>query len=230
MLTDFTPDARLCSAIPYLTRGARIADVGTDHAYLPIYLVREGIASCALACDVNRGPIDSARANIAAAGLSDRIDTLQTDGLHGVESFSPDHILIFGMGGELILRILSEAPWVRDARIGLVLQPMSRAHLLRAWLLENGFAITGETISFADKYYQTLSARYCGTCETYTKEELLLGKWNVENPSPLLLGFLEHEIGVYEAILRGKARATAADSRAEEEILQILKTRLESIK
>ncbi|MBQ9784953.1 MAG: SAM-dependent methyltransferase [Clostridia bacterium] len=222
-------DSRLQSAVPYLTVGSRVVDVGTDHAYLPIFLVREGIVARALACDINQGPIDSARANIAAAGLADRIDTLRTDGLHGVEDFHPDHVMIFGMGGELIIRILSEAPWVKNAGIGLILQPMSRAHLLRAWLLENGFAITGETLTYEDKYYQTLSARYSGETDTYSTEELLLGRINIDANPPLLSGLVRHEIGVYEAILKGKSRSATADVRAEKEILSILKSRLEKI-
>ena len=167
-----TPSVRLCSALSYLTKGGAVIDVGTDHAYLPIYLVGQGISSRALACDINRGPIESAQRNILAAGLSDSIATLCTDGLHGTEDFAPDDVLIFGMGGELIIRILSEAPWVKDPAIGLVLQPMTRAHLLRRWLLENGFAIVGETITHDDRYYQTVAARYCGKSEEYTEEEL----------------------------------------------------------
>lgn len=139
-----TPDNRLLSAIPYLRAGGVVADIGTDHAYLPIELCRRGICRRAVACDINEGPISAARANIRAAGLSDRIDTLCTDGLHGVEPYAPDDILIFGMGGELIVRILCEAPWVRNDRIGLILQPMSRAEILRRYLWENGFEIRGK--------------------------------------------------------------------------------------
>lgn len=229
MQTEIIPDSRLQSAVPYLTGGGRVVDVGTDHAYLPIFLVREGIVARALACDINQGPIDSARANIAAAGLADRIETMRTDGLHGVEDFQPDHIMIFGMGGELIIKILTEAPWVRDGKIGLILQPMSRAHLLRAWLLGNGFEITGETITFEDKYYQTVAACYCGKRQTHSTEELLLGKTNIAENPPHFEGFLRHEIGVYESILKGKSRSATADARAEEEILRILKNRLEKI-
>ena len=222
--------ARLLSALPYLKKGGAVIDVGTDHAYLPIYLVGEGISSRALACDINRGPIESAAHNIAAAGLARRIDTLCTDGLHGTEEFDPDNILIFGMGGELIIRILSEAPWVKDAGIGLVLQPMTRAHLLRRWLLENGFAIVGETITHEDRYYQTIAARYCGKSEEYTEEELLLGRLNIENNAPNLAGFIEHEIGVWEAIRRGKSQSANADTRDEDRTLQFLKARLENLK
>ena len=222
--------ARLMSALPYLKKGGAVIDVGTDHAYLPIFLVGQEISSRALACDINRGPIDSAARNITAAGLADQIRTLCTDGLHGTEEFYPDDVLIFGMGGELIIRILSEAPWVKNESIGLVLQPMTRAHLLRRWLLENGFAIVGETITHEDRYYQTIAARYCGKSEEYTEEELLLGRLNIQNNAPNLGGFIEHEIGVWEAIRRGKAQAANADTRDEDRTLQFLKERLETLK
>ena len=225
-----TPSERLLSAVPYLTKGGAVIDVGTDHAYLPIHLVGQNISSRALACDINQGPIESARRNIAAAHLSRRIDTLCTDGLHGAENFDPDDILIFGMGGELIIRILSEAPWVKDPNIGLVLQPMTRAHLLRRWLLENGFDIVGETITHEDRYYQTVAARYSGKSEEYTEEELLLGRLNIQNNAPNLCGFVEHEIGVWEAIRRGKALSATADTRDEDRTLQFLKDRLETLK
>lgn len=224
-----TPGRRLLAAVPYLKKGGRVIDVGTDHAYLPIYLVGKGISACALACDINQGPIESAKANILRAGLEQSISTLKTDGLHGTEAFCPDDVMIFGMGGELILRILSEAPWIKTERIGLVLQPMSRSHLLRAWLLENGFSIMGETLVLEDKYYRILAARYTGASETYTEEELYLGRHNIEENSPLLQGFIKHEIGVYEAILRGKSRSRGQDTSEEERILQFLKERLEKI-
>lgn len=229
MQTVINEKGRLASAVPYIAKGARVADVGTDHAYLPIHLVERGIACEALAADINQGPIDSARANIAAAGLADRIQTLKTDGLHGVEAFAPDHILIFGMGGELIIRILSEAPWIKRDGITLILQPMSRAHLLRAYLLENGFAITGETLTFEDKYYQTVVARYGGEAVSndYSAEELLIGRLNLQNKPPLLRGFLEHEIGVLKAVLAGKAKSARADTSSEETLLSILLERLE---
>ena len=231
MQTIPTPSARLCSALPYLKKGGAVIDVGTDHAYLPIYLVGQHISSRALACDINRGPIESAERNIAAAHLSKKIATLCTDGLHGAEEFGADDVLIFGMGGELIMRILSEAPWVKNASIGLVLQPMTRAHVLRAWLLENGFEIVGEAITHEDKrYYQTVAARYCGKKGEYSEEELLLGRLNIQNKTPHLKGFIEHEIGVWEAIRRGKAASKNGDTSDEDRVLQFLKDRLENLK
>ena len=210
--------ARLQSALPYITPGGCVADIGTDHAYLPIHLVREGMISHAVACDINEGPIESARMHIAAAGFSDRIDTLLTDGLHGVEQYAPDDILIFGMGGELIVKILSEAPWIKNERIGLILQPMSRASVLRRWLCENGFLITGETLSFEDKYYQTLVARYTGKTEHYTETELAVGRLNIGARPPLFDGFVRHEIEVLNKILVGKSKSENADTAAEKQM------------
>ena len=227
------PDARLCSAVPYIRRGDRIIDVGTDHAYLPIYLVSEEIASFALACDINQGPIDSARANICEAGLTGRIDTMKTDGLLGTEYFCADDILIFGMGGELIARILSDAPWIRRKELRLILQPMSRAFVLRQWLYENGFSIVGETISRAGKYYQTICAVFspdgCAAEAPYSDEELLLGRRNIEENTPLFQGFLAHEIGVLEVIVKGKEKSAIADATEEKRLLDKLKERLETM-
>ncbi len=207
---------RLSTAIPYITPGGCVADIGTDHAYLPIHLVKRGLCARAVACDINEGPLQSARANIAEAGLGGRIDTLLTDGLHGVERFSPSDVMIFGMGGELIVRILSEAPWTKSGRVGLILQPMSRAEILRHWLCENGFSIEGETISFEGKYYQTIHARYTGIQDvSYSAVECRVGRWSIQNRPPLFEGFVRHEIKVLDNILAGKAQARAADTADE---------------
>ena len=212
--------ARLSTALLYLQKGERIADIGTDHAYLPIHLVREGIASRALAADINEGPIESARANVLSAGLTDQIELLRTDGLHGVEAFCPDRILIFGMGGELIAKILSEAPWIRTPNVGLVLQPMSRAATLRRWLLDNGFSITGETVSFEDRYYQTIAAAWSGSVtEAYSEGELLLGREALREETALFFEFVRHERQVLEKILEGKRSAKNADLAEEMRLL-----------
>ncbi len=207
---------RLGSAVPYVRQGARVVDVGTDHAYLPIHLVEAGIAQAALAADINRGPIECARANIAEVGLADRIDTLQTDGLHGVEAFVPDHVIVFGMGGELIERILAEAEWIKTPSVRLILQPMSRAATLRAWLIENGFAITGETLTYEDKkYYQTLAAEWCGDRIVYSEVELEVGRLNIERRPPIFEDFVRHEISVLDRVIAGKNQARAVDIAEE---------------
>ena len=218
---------RLESAVSYIRAGARVVDVGTDHAYLPIRLVESGIAKAALAADINRGPIESARANIAEAGLGDRIETMQTDGLHGVRGFAPDHVLVFGMGGELIAHILSEAEWIRDPAIRLILQPMSRASTLRAWLLESGFAIVGETLTYEDKkYYQTIAAEWCGERTVYSEVELAVGRCNIETRLPVFEDFLRHEIAVLDRVIAGKSRAREADVGEETRMRRALEVLL----
>lgn len=229
MQSKTIPDARLLSALPFLTHGGRCIDVGTDHAYLPIHLVANGICREALACDINEGPLASAREHILEFGLADRIDTRLTDGLHGLCDYSPDDIMIFGMGGELIVKILQEAPWVKDREIGLILQPMSRASVLRQYLTQNGFAITGEALSKSGRIYQTLHARYCGKNETYTEEELLLGRQNILNPSPLFCEFVRHELSVCQKVIRGKERSESADCSDERRMERILIERLEKL-
>ena len=222
--------ARLRSALPYLTPGGRLADIGTDHAYLPIEAVRAGISRQALACDVRRGPLARAEANVRAAGLSDRIGLLLTDGLHGVERFCPDDVLVFGMGGELIVRILSEAPWLRSASVGLILQPMTRAGSLRSWLLASGFSIRGESLTYEDQYYQTIYARYGGAREEpYAPEELELGRYILSGGSPLLAGYLGQKLAQLQAVMEGKRRGSA-DTAAEETLAGALHRRLRQIR
>ena len=218
MSAEKTPGSRLLSAIPYIQKGAIVADIGTDHAYLPIELVRREIAKRAVACDVNRGPIERAAEHIAEAGLSDWIDTVQTDGLLGVDAYTPDHILIFGMGGELIARILSEADWIRHESITLVLQPMTRAEALRRWLLSSGFTIIEEAVSFEDQYYQTICARFGEENENYTDGELLIGKKYKREMIPHLIGMIGRRIEILTTVVEGKKKGNQ-DTSAEETLI-----------
>jgi len=213
-----TLGARLSCALPYVTRGGRVIDVGTDHAYLPIALVQEGICERALACDINQGPLDSARENICAAGLSGKIQIRLTDGLHGTQDFCADDVLIFGMGGELIVRILSEAPWVKNGKIKLILQPMSRASVLRKYLAENGFAILDECLTFEDKYYQIIVAAWSGLPYSLTELQAWVGQKNIECRTELFDGFVRHEIGVFASIIKGKMQSAHADLTYEAEM------------
>lgn len=162
---------RLMTAVSYIRGGRLVADIGTDHAYLPIYLcetgkltpvaVRNGETLCAIAADINRGPVERADQHIAAAGLTKYIRTVQTDGLCGLDVYDPDDIIIFGMGGELIASILEASPWVGMAGKRLILQPMTHAEKLREYLLSAGFAIVGETLSReGDRIYQTICAEH----------------------------------------------------------------------
>lgn len=222
MKQDKNLGPRLCSAIPFLHSGEIVADVGTDHAYLPILLVQKGIASQAVACDVGLGPIERAREHIREAGMEEKIDTLQTDGLHGVERWSPTAILIFGMGGELIVKILSEAEWVKDPAIRLCLQPMTHAEILRAWLNQNGFAIIGETVTKEKHFYQTICATFGGCREEYTEAELLVGKEKKQTDPALYRALIAQRIRLLDRINREKRASGCADTAHETELANAL--------
>ena len=134
-MTPKSPGARLLAAAGYARQGKFIADVGTDHAYLPVYLAEAGVSAGAVATDINRGPLERAAANVAAAGLSDKITLRLADGLDGVEAFCPEDIFILGMGGELIARILGNSDSIKNENIRLILQPMTRQAALRRFPL-----------------------------------------------------------------------------------------------
>lgn len=156
---------RLTAVLREVRPGSVVSDVGTDHAHLPITLCRRGIARRVIASDVRDGPIASARENIARYGLSDVITVVKTDGLNGIEQYDPDDILISGMGGELIVRILSEAPFTRAEGKRLVLQPQTHPELVREYLMRSGFRIVHETVAEDDggRIYQIITADYDGT-------------------------------------------------------------------
>ena len=175
-------DARLLAVAELVTEGAYLADIGTDHAYLPLYLAEKGLLSGAVASDIHKGPLESAKKNIREAGFSTLIHTLLTDGLQGIESYPVTDIAIAGMGGLMIASILEKAPFLRERRPRLVLQPMQHIPELRKYLGENGFQITKETQATADgKFYQIICAVWDGTPRQYTDVELLLGKYNIEH-------------------------------------------------
>ncbi len=156
-------DLRLRIAAELVRTGSRVADIGTDHAFLPVALVSEGTCPAAIASDIRVGPADNARRNVQAAGLAQAIDVRLGAGLHTVSPDEVDDIVIAGMGGETIAEILSEAPWVRHPRYRLILQPMTRAEKLRAYLFTAGFVIREERIAQVGRHWYTvLCAEYSG--------------------------------------------------------------------
>ena len=141
----------------------RLADVGTDHAHLPVALIEQGRVTSAVATDIIPGPVASANRTVTEAGLSDRIDVRLGDGLAPIGPDEADDIVIAGMGGENIAAILGAAPWVKNPRFRLILQPMTRPEVLRRFLAENGFAIEREvTTKDGIHHHVTMQAAYGG--------------------------------------------------------------------
>lgn len=151
-MIKLTPRLELCAQM--CPKAGRAVDIGCDHGYLIIRLIQDGKAERGLACDLRRGPLDNAEKNIALYGLQDRIDTLLTDGLNGVEPSGSDVITICGMGGDLMADILDRAPWAKKA--ALVVQPMSKQERLRRYLRDNGYTILEERLVYEEHRLYTL--------------------------------------------------------------------------
>lgn len=225
--------ARLSAVLRSVRKGSVAADVGTDHAYLPIALCLSDICPRVIASDVRDGPIASAKENVRRYGLSDRITIMKTDGLCGIEAYAPDDILISGMGGELIVRILSAAPFVKNAGKRLVLQPQTHPEIVRAYLAENSFATVSETLALddGDRLYQIITAEYDGTVRTVgdspeSRCALLLGAPDMGQDERLYRLAAERLRAVYEKRVAGKRSAEAGaekdDVREDTKILRSL--------
>lgn len=157
------PYGRLSLCAEYVREGSRLADIGTDHGYLPIELCLSGKIPSALACDINPLPLRCAEENIARYRLSDRIRTRLSDGLQNIRPDEADDIVIAGMGGELMRDILAAAQWVKNGEKHLVLQPMTHHEDLVRWLFENGFEILRQAaVEDEKKFYTVISAVCCG--------------------------------------------------------------------
>ena len=179
-MTKTKIDARLLAVAELVSDGAYLADVGTDHAYLPIYLAEQGKISRAVASDIHKGPLVSAEKNIREAGFSDRIHTVLTDGLQGLEPYPVTDVAIAGMGGLMIKGILEKASAFKERKVRFILQPMQHIPDLRRYLGENGFAIQKETQATAEgKFYQIILCTYDGVVRKESELALLLGKYNI---------------------------------------------------
>ena len=214
-MTYDTLDARLSCAADFVRTGAVLADVGTDHAYLPIALLSCGAISFAYAADVAKGPLATAQVHLEDCAkekpeLTDRIRLVLTDGLLGLEDAEPavTDISICGMGGELIARILSDAPFVKNPGIRLILQPMTMQPVLRCWLGENGFLVERERLCMANgKLYSVLCCHYSGekTVPLYP----LLGDALLSDPGnrALLPQYLKSNIERLSRVVAGRTSA-----------------------
>ena len=223
-------DIRLRTAADMVPRGARLADIGSDHAYLPIALCLENKIECALASDINEGPVRAAVANIHKNGLGDRIVAVRADGLDKTRDFAPNCITVLGMGGELIVSILDKADWVRKEGITLVLQPMTHPEILAKYLAEEGFDVIGEKIvrdgTRDDRIYRIICAKFDGKRRALTEAEALVGKINLASGDDVARAYIERIIRVFSVRIAGKS-GVGADASFEESIVNELKSYLE---
>ena len=212
-------DKRLLSCADYVRAGAVFADIGTDHGYLPIFLLNTGRIQRAYLSDVNNGPLASAERNARDNGLYDKCEFILTDGAAALSGKGITDYAICGMGGELIARIVEDAPHLKEIGTRLILQPMTKQEHLRRYLASNGFSVLDERFSFdSGKYYVTLLAEYTGECREISESEAELGiKTAHDGDRVEYLGFLEGKMKAVKKAFLGKSAAGYVT--ADEEML-----------
>ena len=143
--------------------GNTVADIGTDHAYLPAYLILRGISPKALACDVRKGPLENAKKTVETYSIEDKITLRLSDGFDEIEPFEADDFIMCGMGGTLMEQLVSRTVWLKDKKKRIIVQPQSHAEDIRKFFVENGFEILFEDACIdGGKLYCSMVAEYTG--------------------------------------------------------------------
>lgn len=135
---------RLLCCASMVQSGSRVADIGTDHGYLGIYLLQSGAARHVIACDLRKDPLENARRNAKLFGVDGEMEFRLSDGLEKILPDEVDTVVMAGMSGDLIQKILSQCPWRKREGLQFILQPQSAGNVLRRWLCEDGFEIQRE--------------------------------------------------------------------------------------
>jgi tRNA (adenine22-N1)-methyltransferase len=191
--------------------GAHFADIGTDHAYLIAFLLEEGRIASAYASDIAEGPLQAARAHLAESGLLSRVLLAKRDGLSGLFSAFPQvsDIAICGMGGELIAKILSAEPRVKDSRIRLILQPMTRVPYLRKYLAREGFTVEREIlVTDRGRLYSAIVAVYSGDVRELSPLEGEVGEYHLRaaERSPFFSRYIAEKLWAVQKKIEGLSR------------------------
>lgn len=209
LILELSPRLQLLA--DWVPTGAKLADVGTDHAYLPVWLVLQGRIDFAIASDLRKGPLERAKQAGQLYGVGEKVSFRLCAGLEGITPYEVDTVAIAGMGGETIVQILQAAPWTKEPPATLLLQPMSRSETLRQYLMEHGYAIVREQL-VADRgvVYPVLEVRP-------GKMDLTLGQiycgYGLEN-DPLAERYIIEKILQLQRMIvqrNGRAPAEAVD-------------------
>ena len=195
---------RLNAVAGLVTEGASVADIGTDHGYIPIYLLKHGISPKVIAMDINRGPLKRAREHIEEEGLKEKIETRLSDGLAALQPREVEEIITAGMGGGLVIKILTDHPEVTESLTYGILQPQSEIHKVRKFLNTQGYRIVQEDMVQEDgKYYPMMKVQLeHGEGEDYREVEYLYGKRLLEKKHPVLYEYLQREYRIKSEIQR----------------------------
>ncbi|MGN1134132.1 MAG: tRNA (adenine(22)-N(1))-methyltransferase [Oscillospiraceae bacterium] len=212
-------DSRLLTCAGLVT-GQRAVDVGTDHAYLAVYLVRNNICQSCIACDINDKPLMSAKANIMAHKLSSQITAVKSDGLDNVPMENVTDVIMAGMGGELISSLINKCPQLShiNAPVNLVLQPMTKSEHLRKWLYMNNFIVKRELACRSGGFvYSVIQAEFFGRKPDYPCDERYIYTGRISKDEPYGREYIENQINRMKSAALGMLRSH--DKRREGEYL-----------
>ena len=200
----------------------RVFDTGSDHAFIPIFLIWNKICKLAVASDVRIGPVNVAKKNISKFNMEDNISTSLCDGIENARDF--DCIIVAGMGGQLICDILDREQDIAKSAEQLVLQPMNAPEKLRKYLWDNGFSIHSENLcSEKNKVYNVICARYTGKSTEYTETELHAPKCLVKERHILLSEYLKPKIKRLTDMVNGGNDPELRISKLLSEIKELMK-------
>lgn len=208
---DLSP--RLRAIAEQVPAGAKFADIGTDHGYLPVWLLMSGVAASAVAADLREGPLERAKQTAARYCVAEGLRFRLCDGLSGIAPEEVDVAAIAGMGGDTIAAILSAAPWTRSKT--LLLQPMTAQPELRLWLQTHGYAIRGERVAREGRRLYSIWTVTGGEMPPFSPGELWAGK---QSADPLRGAYLDYVAAKADKALRGRL---AAQQRDETEIARL---------
>ncbi|WP_062285882.1 tRNA (adenine(22)-N(1))-methyltransferase [Neomoorella mulderi] len=222
--------ARLRAVAALVPPGSTVADIGTDHAYLPLYLAGSGRCPRVIAVEAAPGPYQRALAAVAAAGLEGRVEVRLGDGLTPLQPGEVDTVTMAGLGALTQQRILAARPEVRQKLQRLVLQPQGEAGPLRRYLASAGWYLYNEELVYDSGHYYIILAACQGESPAYSDLEWRIGPLLLQRRHPLLRGYLLHKMETLTAAARQLAagRGTRARERREdlsrqlEEIREVL--------
>jgi len=218
---------RLLKIASLVTEGKRVADIGTDHGYIPVYLLNKNIVPFAILADVNKGPLENARKEVRHNNLLDKTDLRLGSGIEVLKKGEVDEVIIAGMGGILISELLEANKEVAHSVDKLILQPMQAQDELRKYLFSNGYEVLNEVLVKEDfRIYEILEVKYTGK-NTEVEDEVYfeVGKKLIENKDELLNEFIDKKIYKYNSIIEkldGKS-GDAVDRKREESKVAIAK-------
>lgn len=222
-----TISKRMEEVISLVSKGKRVADIGTDHGYVAIALVERKIAPFVVAMDVRKGPLSRAKENIEKYGFTKEIDIRLSDGLEQLKIGEIDTFLIAGMGGELITNILQKGVEIVNSVNEFIVQPQSEIYKVRKKIHELGFQIEKEKMLVEDDKYYTMMKAVRGQ-ESYENEwDYLYGKYLLQEKNPILLEWLQKEYRLCESLYK---KLESVVSLSTEERKKELRKEMEMIK